>query len=264
MRVTVTPVNDAPEVVDDEAETPEDVAVVSRRAGQRRRPAAGGVGDGDTLSYSGGLVGRVGADGDGSGREADAVAGGHRHGDGDGDGCRPYYGLTAVRTFAVSVGDLLVRDVLTDALAALGRAHLSSARVAIGRRLEYDAGTTRLMRESTCLSSWVHGRMGRLCVPDPKPTGRGAQGDRLRIEEWSVALRAGLDNAVWTWFSRERRAQSAERRAQSFVAFLFRAFPNSLNSTPPGRGTGAAVRGALRGLLAPLLGSFAGGGEILR
>ena len=54
-------------------------------------------------------------------------------------------GLTAVQTFGVSVGDGLVREVLTGALAALGRAHLSSARVAIGRRLEYDDGTMRLM-----------------------------------------------------------------------------------------------------------------------
>ena len=54
-------------------------------------------------------------------------------------------GLTAVQTFGVSVGDGLVREVLTDALAALGRAHLSSARIAIGRRLEYDDGAMRLM-----------------------------------------------------------------------------------------------------------------------
>ena len=53
--------------------------------------------------------------------------------------------LTAVQTFGVSVGDVLVREVLTDMLAALGRAHLSSARTAIGRRLEYDDGATRLM-----------------------------------------------------------------------------------------------------------------------
>ena len=54
-------------------------------------------------------------------------------------------GLTATQTFGVSVGNGLVREVLTDALAALGRAHLSSARIAIGRRLEYDDGATRLM-----------------------------------------------------------------------------------------------------------------------
>ncbi len=54
-------------------------------------------------------------------------------------------GLTAVQTFGVSVGDGLVREVLTGALAALGRAHLSSARIAIGRRLEYDDGAMRLM-----------------------------------------------------------------------------------------------------------------------
>ncbi len=51
-------------------------------------------------------------------------------------------GLTAVQTFGVSVGDSLVREVLTGALAALGRAHLSSARVAIGRRLSRRAHRT--------------------------------------------------------------------------------------------------------------------------
>ena len=54
-------------------------------------------------------------------------------------------GLTATQTFGVSVGDQLVREVLTDALAALGRAHLSSARIAIGGRLEHDDGAMRLM-----------------------------------------------------------------------------------------------------------------------
>ena len=49
-------------------------------------------------------------------------------------------GLTAVQTFGVTVGDRLVRAVLTDMLGAFGRAHLSSARLAIGRHLEAGGG----------------------------------------------------------------------------------------------------------------------------
>ena len=45
-------------------------------------------------------------------------------------------GLTATQVFGVSVGDRLVREVLTDTLAALGRGHLSSVRQTVGRRLE--------------------------------------------------------------------------------------------------------------------------------
>ena len=45
-------------------------------------------------------------------------------------------GLTATQVFAVAVGDRLVREVLTDTLAALGRGHLSSVRQTVGRRLE--------------------------------------------------------------------------------------------------------------------------------
>ena len=55
-------------------------------------------------------------------------------------------GLTAAQTFGVTVGDRLVRGLLTDTLAAFSRAHLSSARLAIGRHLETGGGSpTRLM-----------------------------------------------------------------------------------------------------------------------
>jgi len=71
----------------------------------------------------------------------------HRRGDGEVTAADPY-GLTAVRTFGVSVGDLLVREVLTDALAALARAHLSSARErhrpAAGIRRRHDAADERI------------------------------------------------------------------------------------------------------------------------
>ena len=54
-------------------------------------------------------------------------------------------GLTGTQTFGVQVGDRLVRAVLTDTLAALGRGHLSSARSTIGRHLEMGGGATRMM-----------------------------------------------------------------------------------------------------------------------
>ena len=69
--------------------------------------------------------------------------------------------LTARQTFGVTVGDRLVRGVMTDALAALGRGHLSSARLAIGRRLETGgAGMTRLMVAGQYLSLDAWDRMG--------------------------------------------------------------------------------------------------------
>ena len=52
-------------------------------------------------------------------------------------------GLTATQVFGVAVGDRLVRAVLTDTLAALGRGHLSSVRQTVGRRLDVAGGETR-------------------------------------------------------------------------------------------------------------------------
>ena len=54
-------------------------------------------------------------------------------------------GLTAQQVFGVTVGDEWVRIVMTDALAALGRGHLSSVRQTVGRRLETGGdGSARL------------------------------------------------------------------------------------------------------------------------
>ena len=52
-------------------------------------------------------------------------------------------GLTVTQVFGVSVGDRLVREVLTDTLAALGRGHLSSVRQTVGRRLESGGADAR-------------------------------------------------------------------------------------------------------------------------
>ena len=51
-------------------------------------------------------------------------------------------GLTAQQVFGVTVGDEWVRIVMTDALAALGRGHLSSVRQTVGRRLETGGGAS--------------------------------------------------------------------------------------------------------------------------
>ena len=70
-------------------------------------------------------------------------------------------GLTAAQTFGVTVGDQLVRGLLTDTLAAFSRAHLSSARLAIGRHLETGGGgPTRLMVAGRQLSLDAWREMG--------------------------------------------------------------------------------------------------------
>ena len=70
-------------------------------------------------------------------------------------------GLTATQTFGGRVGDRLVREVLTDTLAALGRGHLSSARMTIGRHLETGAGgATRLLVAGQQLSVDAWDQMG--------------------------------------------------------------------------------------------------------
>ena len=70
-------------------------------------------------------------------------------------------GLTATQVFGVSVGDRLVREVLTDTLAALGRGHLSSVRQTVGRRLETSgADTQRLMVAGQSLGPESWDRMG--------------------------------------------------------------------------------------------------------
>ena len=54
-------------------------------------------------------------------------------------------GLTATQTFDVAVGDALVKDVMTDTLAALGRGYLSSVQMTLERRMEARATEPRAM-----------------------------------------------------------------------------------------------------------------------
>ena len=70
-------------------------------------------------------------------------------------------GLTATQSFGVQVGDRLVRAVMADTLAALGRGHLSSVRSTIGRHLEMGGSeATRLMVGGQFLSLDAWDRMG--------------------------------------------------------------------------------------------------------
>ena len=54
-------------------------------------------------------------------------------------------GLTATQTFDVAVGDALVKDVMTDTLAALGRGYLSSVQMTLERRMEARTAQPRAM-----------------------------------------------------------------------------------------------------------------------
>ena len=70
-------------------------------------------------------------------------------------------GLQATQVFGVAVGDRLVREVLTDTLAALGRGHLSSVRQTVGRRLETaGADTSRLTLVGQYFSPTMWNRLG--------------------------------------------------------------------------------------------------------
>ena len=70
-------------------------------------------------------------------------------------------GLTATQVFGVAVGDRLVREVLTDTMAALGRGHLSSVRQTVGRRLDGGgSGTRRLMVAGQQLDPGAWDRLG--------------------------------------------------------------------------------------------------------
>ncbi len=117
-------------------------------------------------------------------------------------------GLTATQTFGVLVGDLLVREVLTDALAALGRAHLSSARTAIGRRLAYDDGATQLL----------------------------IAGQQLTPEAWEQMGVGGLEQSHWLSF----RAATLRHRRSSLDMLGTSADPRFERSGLMGGGFGGA------------------------
>ncbi len=70
-------------------------------------------------------------------------------------------GLTATQVFGASVGDELVREVLTDLLAGFARGHLSSVRQTVGRRLETaGAETPHLALAGRYFSPLLWNRLG--------------------------------------------------------------------------------------------------------
>ena len=68
-------------------------------------------------------------------------------------------GLTATQTFAVGVGDRLVRGVVRDTLAGMARSHLASARMTLGRRVT--AGRKKASRVTVLGRAVPLGRAGR-------------------------------------------------------------------------------------------------------
>ena len=68
-------------------------------------------------------------------------------------------GLTATQTFAVGVGDRLVRGVVGDTLAGMARSHLASARMTLGRRVT--AGRKKAPRVTVLGRAVPLGKAGR-------------------------------------------------------------------------------------------------------
>ncbi len=69
-------------------------------------------------------------------------------------------GLSARQRFAVTVGDELIKAVLTDVFAGMGRAHLSSLRSTLGRRLVTGSATNRFNVAGQYLSADRFGQVG--------------------------------------------------------------------------------------------------------
>ena len=99
-------------------------------------------------------------------------------------------GLYASQVFGVTVGDHLVREVLTDTLAALGRGHLSSVRQTVGRRLETGgADTQRLTVAGQAFGPEAWDRVG---------VGGLAQSHELLFRAATLQQRAGASEMVGT------------------------------------------------------------------
>ena len=114
-------------------------------------------------------------------------------------------GLTVTQVFGVSVGDRLVREVLTDTLAALGRGHLSSVRQTVGRRLESggaDARRLTVAGQSFGPEAW-----------DRVGSGSLAQTHDLLVRAATLQQRAAATDMVGT------SADPRLRQSGSFTSF---------------------------------------------
>ena len=126
-------------------------------------------------------------------------------------------GLTATQTFDVAVGDALVKDVMTDTLAALGRGYLSSVQMTLERRMEARTAQPRAM---------VAGQPLPLGTADLEATPSGM------MQRWQMATLAAQQRGATS--PAARAAAAAVRHAAD------QAFGSGLG---PSRGGGELLQG---------------------
>ncbi len=101
-------------------------------------------------------------------------------------------GLSARQRFAVIVGDELIKAALTDVFAGMGRAHLSSLRSTLGRRLVTGAATNRFNVAGQYLSADRFGQVGLGGLQQTQEMAFGAAG--WEQSRRSAALGGSLTN----------------------------------------------------------------------
>ena len=111
-------------------------------------------------------------------------------------------GLLAKQTFAVSVGDLLVRAVIHEMLAAIARAHLASARMTLGRHV----GPSGYEDRSRL-------RVMGITIPLDKETAREAAGRLLYDAAGHGGLRGGAGSTefMFVWGGGDGGGASSRR-----------------------------------------------------
>ncbi len=101
-------------------------------------------------------------------------------------------GLSARQRFAVIVGDELIKAALTDVFAGMGRAHLSSLRSTLGRRLVTGSATNRFNVAGQYLSADRFGQVGLGGLQQTQEMAFGAAG--WEQSRRSAALGGSLTN----------------------------------------------------------------------
>ena len=126
-------------------------------------------------------------------------------------------GLTATQTFDVAVGDALVKDVMTDTLAALGRGYLSSVQMTLERRMEARTAQPRAM---------VAGQPLPFGTADLATTPSGT------MQRWQMATLAAQHRGASSPAARAAAAISRQATDQAFGSGL-----------GPSRGDGQLLQG---------------------
>ena len=114
-------------------------------------------------------------------------------------------GLTATQTFDVAVGDALVKDVMTDTLAALGRGYLSSVQMTLERRMGARATEPRAM---------VAGQPLPFGTADLEATPSGT------MQRWQMATLAAQHRGASSPAARAAAAISRQATDQAFGSGL--------------------------------------------